>query len=62
MDKLENLYGSCKLDYKCLCLQPIKRTSPIQFPLWLGRLCPNWQPDLGAINAIREIYNKTDVN
>jgi hypothetical protein len=46
-----DLYGECKLGLECSCIQPIKRTSPIEFPLWLGRICPNWQPLKGEYLA-----------
>jgi hypothetical protein len=54
-------YGSCQLGEKCSCIQPIKRTSPIEFPPWLGRLCLYWQPaSKDQLDAIRKAYNKKD--
>jgi len=41
-------YGLCKLGDECDCIQPIKRTSPVSFNPWLGRLCPNWQSIIPA--------------
>lgn len=58
-DYLLDNYGLCKLDV-CICIQPIKRTSPVEFPPWLGRLCPNWQPSGALTNNdlldIRKVY------
>lgn len=46
IDHLLDVYGSCSLGEACKCIQPIKRTSPIQFPPWLGRGCLYWQPQM----------------
>lgn len=46
IDDLLDIYGTCSMDERCKCIQPIKRTSPIEFPQWLGRLCPHWQPNI----------------
>lgn len=43
-DYLLDNYGLCKLGNDCICIKPIKPTSPLEFRPWLGRLCPNWQP------------------
>jgi hypothetical protein len=44
---LLDTYGECSMGLECSCIQPIKKTSPVEFPTWLGRYCPNWKP-LGA--------------
>ena len=62
MHELDDLYGSCKLGEACICMQPKRRTIPIEFPEWLGRFCYNWQPLEGELfNALRKAHNKADV-
>lgn len=48
LDHLKDIYGACTMGVSCKCLQPVKRTSPLQMPLWLGRYCPHWKPDVPA--------------
>lgn len=35
-----------------------KRTSPIQWPMWLGQYCENWKPDVPE--ELKRALNNTE--
>ena len=60
---LLDYYGECLLGEKCICAQPVKRTSPIQFRPWLGRACLYWKLIAGEkLDALRKAHNKKDAS
>lgn len=59
---LLDYYGLCRLGNDCNCIQPIKRTSPIETPEWIGRMCSNWMPagaiDYEQLNLVHEVFQE----